>query len=155
MLNSHLAIAWFRGGSCGTCGGLDWVSRWRGLRPQHPPPMTLLLKSPGLSKNGKNRPANPISNGRRQLSSPKDVRDSSKHSNLLLDKSTTLEEVVTGGTTIGGTNMTNAPPLKEDTIWTLTLQSPQTSMLLLAEDNSTPKPGTLSQGLLQETSRPR
>jgi len=45
-----------------------------------------------------------------------------------------------GGTTTGGTRMTNAPPLKEDIIWTSMLQSPQTSTLPLAEDNSTPKP---------------
>src|ERR1700704_4817051 len=35
--DSHLTIAQFRGGSCGTCRGLDWVSRWRGLRPQQYP----------------------------------------------------------------------------------------------------------------------
>jgi len=33
--DSHLAIAWFRGSSCGTRRGLDWVSRWCGLRLQH------------------------------------------------------------------------------------------------------------------------
>ena len=98
------------------------------------------LKSPGLSKNGKNRPANPISNGRQQPSSPKNIKDSSKHSNLPLGRSTTQEEVVMGETTTGGTETTDTPPLKEDIIWTLMLQSPQTSMPLLAEDNSTPKP---------------
>jgi len=94
-------------------------------------------KTPGPSKNGKNRPANPISNGRRQLSSPKDVRDSSKHSNSLPGKLTTQEEAVMEETTIGGTKMTDAPPLKEDIIWTSMLQ---TSTLPLVEDNSTPRP---------------
>ena len=35
MSDSYLAIARFRGGSCGTHWGLDLVSRWRGLCPQH------------------------------------------------------------------------------------------------------------------------
>jgi len=36
--------------------------------------------------------------------------------------------------------MDDAPPLKEDIIWTLMLLSLQTSTPSLAEDNSTPKP---------------
>jgi len=106
----------------------------------HSPPLILPLKSPGLSKNGKNRPANPISNGRQQPSSPKDVRDFSKHSNLPLGRSTTQEKAVTEGTTTGGTKTIDAPPLKEDIIWTSTLQSLPTLTLPLAEDNSTLKP---------------
>jgi len=43
-------------------------------------------------------------------------------------------------TTTGGTRTTDAPPLKEDIIWTSMLQSHQTSMPPLAEDNSTLKP---------------
>jgi len=38
------------------------------------------------------------------------------------------------------TTMDNAPPLKEDIIWTSMPLPPQISMPLLAEDNSTPKP---------------
>jgi len=48
MSDSHLAIAWFRGGSWGTCGGLDWVSRWRGLRPQQYPLFRFPLLLQGL-----------------------------------------------------------------------------------------------------------
>jgi len=43
MSDSHLAIARFRGGSCGTHGGLDWVSRWRGLHPRQYPLFRLPL----------------------------------------------------------------------------------------------------------------
>jgi len=94
----------------------------------------------GLSRNGKNRPANPISNGRQQPSSPKDVRGFSKHSNLPLGRSTTPEEAVMGGTTTGRTNTTDTPPPKEDIIWISMPLLPQTLTTLLAEDNSTPKP---------------
>ena len=66
-----------------------------------PPTMTPPLRSPGLSKNGKNRPANPTSNGKWQPSSPKNAKDSSKHSNSPPGKSTTQEEVAMGGTTTG------------------------------------------------------
>jgi len=99
-------------------------------------PSILPLRSPEPLTNGKNRPTNPISNGRWQPSSPKDVRDSSKHSNSPLGRITNQEEAVMEETT----TMDDAPPLKEDIIWTLMLQLPQTSMPLLAEDNSTLKP---------------
>src|ERR1700704_1740912 len=41
--DSHLAIARFRGGSCGTRRCLDWISRWRGLRPRQYPLFRLPL----------------------------------------------------------------------------------------------------------------
>jgi len=94
----------------------------------------------GHSNSGKNRLANLTLNGRRQPSSPNDVRDSSKHSNYPPGRiTTTLDEAVLEETTTGGTiETTDAPPLKEDTIWTSTLQSPKTSMPLPV-DNNIPK----------------
>jgi len=68
----------------------------------------------GRSNSGKNRLANLTLNGRRQPSSPNDVKDSSKHSNSLLGRPTTLDEAVSEETTTGGIGTTDAPPLKED-----------------------------------------
>jgi len=89
----------------------------------------------GPLNNGKNRLANPISNGRQRPSSPNDVRGFSKHSNSLLGRPITQEEATMEGTTTGGIGTTDAPHPKEDTTWTSILQSPRTSTPLPVDSN--------------------